>query len=148
MRKNDLWFVVGTVVILILLAFVIAILVPRSAEAICIDAASVPINWAPNPEPDIAGYKLLRSVNGPAGDYTVVHAGLIANTPDEEDGRIHYVDTGLEYGCVYHYTLQAVDLCNNESPESLPSEIVVPDFVDEEGNTNPATPSAPIVGGN
>ena len=77
----------------------------------------VTLSWSPNPETDIAGYRVLRAEaqDGPYRSVTTVSAAA-------------YVDEGLKNGASYFYRIAAEDKDNLVSQESLPAE----------GSTKPA----------
>ena len=77
--------------------------------AITIDEEALDIDWSDNPEPNIIGYKLLRSgVAG--GPYTQLNATLITSSD--------YRDTGLANDVTYYYVVIARDANGNDSPAS------------------------------
>jgi len=73
---------------------------------------AVLLSWQPNPELDIAGYRLYRSssVNGP---FTLLNPNLLVSTS--------YTDNTGPDVIYYYYQLTAVDTYNHES---LPSETI------------------------
>ena len=71
--------------------------------------------WAPNPESDIAGYLVYRSIdrNTPIDNWTVLTSTVWTRTT--------FTDQNVEPGKTYYYYLRAVDTSGNKSE---PSEIV------------------------
>ncbi len=83
-------------------------MIPLSPESFTVkpQMSYVSFDWTPNNEADLDGYRLYRSVEqGELG--SPVHNDLLKNT--------HYIDTGLDSGGWYYYSLTAVDGTNNES---------------------------------
>jgi hypothetical protein len=70
---------------------------------------SVSLDWADNGEGDLAGYRVYRSLTS-GGPYSEI-TGALASTSD-------YVDTGVTNGTTYYYVVTAVDISDNESPQS------------------------------
>jgi hypothetical protein len=72
-------------------------------------SGSVSLSWAPNTEPDLAGYRVFRSASLPvtAGGTPVSGTSPIASTS--------FVDTGLVNGTQVHYAITAVDASGNSS---------------------------------
>ncbi len=62
------------------------------------------VSWAPNPEPEVAGYIIYRSLSTDTG-YEVIDSVDVSTTT--------YVDSGLEKGTLYFYRLKAKDSDNN-----------------------------------
>jgi hypothetical protein len=74
---------------------------------------SVALVWEGDTEPDLAGYRVYRSVgDGPWQKLADVNA-----VPS-------YSDTSVEHGKTYHYAIGAFDKTGNESARSTPVEIV------------------------
>lgn len=110
------------------------LLIPTIACAtICVnvDEGVVHLTWDKNPEEDLAGYNLYRSIDG--GPYEEINTLLI--------GIEEYTDSNIPAGEVtLNYKLQAQDLCGNVSFLSVESEDVRSDTIP------PSTPgSAPKV---
>ncbi|KPK92494.1 hypothetical protein AMJ80_06600 [bacterium SM23_31] len=71
----------------------------------------IPISWSPNPENDIAGYRLYRTENSDIlENYQVIFDSTITE----------YIDKGLDYATKYYYRVAAYDFSTNESPISDP----------------------------
>ncbi len=68
------------------------------------------LNWNPNPEPDISGYNVYRSLMA-EGEFALLNQELV-----EETG---YTDFGLGHGEVYYYKVSAL---NNDLIESVKSD--------------------------
>ena len=80
---------------------------PRGITSISLDNA-VQLNWMPNTEPDIAGYRVWVS-NAYDGVYT-----QIADVLGTE-----FIDYGALNGTTYYYAVSAYDLVGNESDLSM-----------------------------
>jgi fibronectin type 3 domain-containing protein len=76
--------------------------------------STVELSWDANTEPDLALYRVYRSVNGGAFE-------RIAEVHDIPA----YSDKAVEAGKTYHYALTAVDQSGNESPRSAVAEASV-----------------------
>lgn len=77
------------------------------------------VNWEPNPEPDITGYILYRSLDRNSGFEPIDSVGN--NTFD-------YLDSGLEKGVRYFYRVQAKNSSGGRSGLSNPvSGMTIPD---------------------
>lgn len=74
---------------------------------------SVALVWESNTEPDLAGYRVYRSV----GDRPFEKVADVNAVPS-------YSDNMIEHGKTYHYAVTAIDKANNESNRSAPVEIV------------------------
>lgn len=100
--------------------------------ATCIEGGNVTLTWTPNPEPDVAGYELHRSVSGVDGLYEKISGEtLIPETT--------YVDSALPDGeYTPYYKLIAVDECGNRSAMSVASEGTV-----RHDTVAPSAPGAP-----
>lgn len=71
---------------------------------------AITLQWAPNVEPDLAGYHVYRSaVTG--GPYSKVSFELLRT-------GTRFVDDGLSLGTTFYYKVSAVDLSGNESVHS------------------------------
>lgn len=73
--------------------------------------SAIQLNWDPNNEADLQGYRVYRSVG--AADYTPV--GGILPTPN-------YTDRAVTAGTVYRYAVTAIDQNGNESARTAPAE--------------------------
>ena len=69
------------------------------------------VNWEPNPEPDIAGYVLYRSLDRETGFEAVDSVG---------NNIFNYIDEGLEKGTRYYYRLIAKNTNEERSAFSNP----------------------------
>lgn len=76
---------------------------------------TIEVSWTAGSEPDLAGYRVYRSVNGTAATLQ----GFTANTT--------YVDTDISTRSSYRYEVSAVDQVGNESPRAATLQIVVRD---------------------
>ncbi len=76
----------------------------------------VDLTWAPNTDPDLAGYNLYRREDNAA--WTRINAALVL-TPTYRDGNV-------AAGRTYLYAVTAVDLHGNESERSQPASETVP----------------------
>jgi hypothetical protein len=88
--------------------------VPKGLNAI-VATQGFELVWERNTEPDLAGYRLYRSVGGAAFE-------KIADIPDTPS----YSDRGVESGKMYRYKVSSVDRSQNESAQSEPVEITAP----------------------
>ena len=88
--------------------------VPSNLNAIAA-ANHIELVWDRNTEPDLAGYRVFRSVAGGAFE-------KIADVPEAPS----YSDGKVESGKQYRYTVSAVDRAGNESQRSEPVEISPP----------------------
>lgn len=80
------------------------------------DCQATELNWRPNPENDLAGYKVYSGVS--AGCYTkVVDVG---NTT-------HYQIQNIESGVTYYLAVTAYDTAGNESQYSEEVMLTAPD---------------------
>jgi hypothetical protein len=77
-------------------------------------ANSVELSWDANTEPDLAAYRVYRSVNGGAFE-KIADVGEIPT----------YSDKAVQSGKTYHYAITAVDKSGNESPQSAAVEATV-----------------------
>ncbi len=73
--------------------------------ATTIDETALSIDWDDNPESNIVGYKLFRSLTT-GGPYTQVHSGLLSSSD--------FYDTGLVNDTTYYYVVLARDANGNE----------------------------------
>jgi hypothetical protein len=76
----------------------------------------IDLTWAPNTESDLAGYVVFRRTA--SSTFVAVSAALI-KAPAWRDSDVHP-------GQKYYYTVSAVDLRGNQSPQSAPAEELVP----------------------
>ncbi len=88
--------------------------VPKGLNAI-VATQGFELVWERNTEPDLAGYRLYRSVGGGAFE----KLADVADTPS-------YSDRSVESGKVYRYKVSSVDRSQNESAQSEPVEILAP----------------------
>jgi hypothetical protein len=88
--------------------------VPAGLNAI-VATAGIEVVWDRNTEPDLAGYRLYRAVEG----------GKLEKIADISDTP-SYSDRKLESGKRYRYTVSAVDRLGNESKPSEPVEAIAP----------------------
>ncbi len=65
--------------------------------------------WNPNPEPDISGYNVYRSLTA-EGEFTLLNQELVKETG--------YTDSGLGHEEVYYYKVSALNTDFNESEKS------------------------------
>ncbi len=77
-------------------------------------AASVELSWDANSEPDLAGYRLYRSVDGGA----FVKIADVGEIPT-------YSDRAVERGKTYRYAVTAIDKSGNESDRSPAVEATI-----------------------
>ena len=73
-------------------------------EAATVTTTSVQLVWTENTEPDLAGYRVYRSVAN--GDVSLVGVEMAAG----------FRDGNVEAGNVYRYQVGAFDTAGNESP--------------------------------
>ncbi len=73
---------------------------------------SVELAWERNTDPDFAGYRVYRSLDGAAFE-------KIADSLEAPN----YSDRGVAGGKRYRYAVSAVDLLGNESARSQPVEV-------------------------
>ncbi|MFQ6037251.1 MAG: fibronectin type III domain-containing protein [Candidatus Aminicenantales bacterium] len=86
---------------------------PGAPEGLAVVAGQdlIALTWDPNPEKDIAGYRVWRKAEGEEG-YQVMTAAPIRDNA--------FMDTQVESGIRYAYAVTAVDQAGNESPKSRP----------------------------
>ncbi|MFC1946898.1 fibronectin type III domain-containing protein, partial [Chloroflexota bacterium] len=72
----------------------------------------ITLDWDDNSESDLAGYNVYRSTDsgGSPTPYTKINSSLVATS--------NYIDDELYGGGTYFYVVTAVDLANNEGPNS------------------------------
>ena len=80
--------------------------------------------WTANSEKDLAGYRLYRTTDDPANQYSLV-ATISADS-------IKYTEGGLDYTIQYYYKLTAFDEAGNESDRTIaivaiPANLTAPD---------------------
>ena len=78
-------------------------------------ASNIELVWERNTEPDLAGYRIYRSLAGGAFE-------KVADIPEAPS----YSDNKLESSKLYRYAISAVDRSGNESKQSEPVEISAP----------------------
>ncbi len=93
----------------------------RTSNSIPMTPANVYINpagsgkgrltWTANPELDVTGYNVYRSVDGD---------GIYAKLNPEVIPKPLYIDSSVENGVIYYYQVSAVDESANESRRSTP----------------------------
>jgi hypothetical protein len=76
-------------------------------------AASIELFWDANTEPDLAGYRVYRSVAGGAFE----RLAEVSAIPS-------YSDRAVESGKSYRYSISAFDRTGNESPRTEPAEAI------------------------
>ena len=76
--------------------------------------ASIELSWDPNPEPDVAAYRVYRAVGGGAFE-KIADLSAIPS----------YSDKTAERGKTYRYQITAVDKAGNESERSSPADAVI-----------------------
>jgi endonuclease I/fibronectin type 3 domain-containing protein len=81
---------------------------PAGLSALAGDG-EVDLTWSANPEPDVAGYNVLRSTTSGSG-YTQQNGALVTGT--------FFGDSGLANGTTYFYVVTAVNTSSQESPPS------------------------------
>ncbi len=93
--------------------------VPAGLQAVFSGVGQQPfvdLTWAPNTDPDLAGYNLYRREDN--GPWTRINAAL-ALTPT-------YRDSNVAAGRIYSYAVTAVDVYGNESERSPEAREAVP----------------------
>jgi hypothetical protein len=109
LSKKNAFFVLVLSGLLTLLFVILSLLVPAA------HAGDVTVAWDPNPEPEVAGYKIYFGTT--PGSYTVsMNAGNITSM----------VISGLEAGVTYYFAAVAYDSSGNESGFSNEISYVVP----------------------
>jgi hypothetical protein len=88
--------------------------VPAGLNAI-VGTAGIEVVWDRDTEPDLAGYRLYRALDG----------GKLEKIADIADAP-SYSDRKLEAGKLYRYAISAVDKLGNESKLSEPVEATAP----------------------
>jgi hypothetical protein len=98
LSPQSAFFIVVLSGLLLLLAVVLSLLVPAA------HAGEVTVAWDPNPEPEVAGYKIYYGTS--PGSYTAfLDAGSATSI----------VISGLQDGATYFFSAVAYDASNNES---------------------------------
>jgi fibronectin type 3 domain-containing protein len=77
-------------------------------------ASSIEVHWTANSEPDLAAYRVYRSVNG---NLPVSVAVTTTNS---------YIDTSVSNGARYRYEVSAVDEAGNESSRVSTTYVLIP----------------------
>jgi len=80
--------------------------------AVLVQEKVAEVSWSPSPEPDLAEYRVYRAPKGGS-------ATLLTTSPP---GTTAFVDSTLESGTAYTYTVTAVDKAGNESAASIPAQ--------------------------
>ncbi|HET6489254.1 MAG TPA: fibronectin type III domain-containing protein [Syntrophales bacterium] len=107
--KKDAFFSLVVTGLLILLIFILCLLAPAA------HAGEVTVAWDPNPEPDVAGYKIYYGTS-PGSYSSFVNAGNITSI----------VISGLAAGATYYFAAVAYDGSGNESGFSNEIAYAVP----------------------
>ena len=87
---------------------------PKGVQA-SIAPNSIELNWEPNAEEDLNGYRIYRA----EGNGEMAKIADVAVVPA-------YSDRKAEHGKTYRYTIAAVDRAGNESPRSAVVEAAMP----------------------
>jgi len=124
LSKKSAFFVLVLSGLLTLLFVILSLLVPAA------HAGEVTVAWDPNPEPEVAGYKIYFGTT--PGNYTVsMNAGNITSM----------VISGLETGLTYYFAAVAYDSSGNESGFSNEISYVVPAAASAEPSPSPGSGS-------
>ena len=118
---------------LLLVGVILLVGATIAQAADCIDNGNVTLTWNANPEPDVAGYEVYRSVTGLDGAYEKISGEtLVADTT--------YTDSALPDGeYAPFYKLAAVDfVCNRSILSGASAGTVRHDTV------APSAPVAPV----
>ena len=124
MMKNDRRFTWPSLAAFIKSRMVFQILIfllTMLGTCVNLHAASVMISWDPNPESDIAGYKLYKRAL-PSQDFGQPIFSGLPGTPSSPSTIV----TGLSDGTTYGFMLTAFDTSGNESAPSLEKQITLP----------------------
>ena len=106
---------------LIFLLIIVPLVVPLAPLA-AQSTTSYLINWTPNPEPVVAGYIIFRSLFSNTGFQAIDSVDVSTTT---------YVDTDLQKGTIYYYSLKAKDADGNRGLFSnLVSGMTIPQDAD------------------
>ena len=103
-----------------IMLIVIIMLLPAIAFA-----ATIQVNWNPNTEEDLAGYRL----------YVGTASGQYGEPVDVGNVTGHAMQITPEYGATYYFALTAYDTSGNESGYSDEASCFVPDGVKPEKPT-------------
>lgn len=95
-----------------IMLIVIIMLLPAIAFA-----ATIQVNWNPNTEPDLAGYRI----------YHGTESGQYGEPVDVGNVTEHQLTITPEYGATYYFALTAYDTSGNESGYSDEATCFVPD---------------------
>lgn len=76
---------------------------------------SIELNWEPNGESDLAGYRIYRAEANGAFE-KIADSSAVPS----------YSDRKVEHGKTYRYAVIAVDQVGNESPRSTPVDVILP----------------------
>ena len=95
-----------------IMLIVIIMLLPAIAFA-----ATIQVNWNPNTEEDLAGYRL----------YVGTASGQYGEPVDVGNVTGHVMEITPEYGATYYFALTAYDTSGNESGYSDEATCFVPD---------------------
>jgi len=103
-----------------IMLIVIIMLLPAIAFA-----ATIQVNWNPNTEEDLAGYRL----------YVGTASGQYGEPVDVGNVTGHVMEITPEYGATYYFALTAYDTSGNESGYSAEATCFIPDGVKPEKPT-------------
>ena len=95
-----------------IMLIVIIMLLPAIAFA-----ATVQVNWNPNTEPDLAGYRI----------YVGTASGQYGEPVDVGNVTEHVMEITPQHGATYYFALTAYDTSGNESGYSAEASCFVPD---------------------
>ncbi len=87
---------------------------------------NVSLHWNPGSEPDLAGYRIYRSV--PRYSSNSIKRGT-TRIESVELGVVSastFVDTNVSLGVSYRYAVTAIDAAGNESPRTYMAVVVAP----------------------
>jgi fibronectin type 3 domain-containing protein len=90
---------------------------PAASPPASIATASAQFEWDPNPETDLAGYKIYQGTA--SGQYGAPIATLPASSTS-------YEADGLQKGSTYFFVVTAYDTSGNEGPLSAELSIPIP----------------------
>jgi hypothetical protein len=93
--------------------------VPSNLQAVFSSVGQKPfidLTWAPDTEPDLAGYRVYRRTAGTP--FAVVSPGTLKSPA--------WRDTDVQPGQTYFYTVTAIDVRGNQSAQSAPASETVP----------------------
>ena len=103
-----------------IMLIVIIMLLPAIAFA-----ATIQVNWNPNTEPDLAGYKI----------YYGTASGVYGDPIDVGNVTGHVMEITPQHGATYYFALTAYDTSGNESGYSAEATCFIPDGVKPEKPT-------------